>query len=251
MTGAPRYDSIGVGYTTTRRPDPRIARSIFDALGAPRSVVNVGAGTGNYEPADRAVVAVEPSAAMVGQRAPGAAPVVRAAAEHLPFTRGAFDGAMAVLTVHHWADHAAGLAELRRVATGPVVVLTFDHGVHSRQWIVTDYLPEMAELDADVPRPDQIARALGGGSVAVVPVPSDCLDGFCHAYWARPEAYLDPAVQAGISVIARLPRDTVADAMAQVGEGPGVRALAGSARPVPRYRDHRRRLPARRLDLTC
>ena len=216
MTGVLRYDSIGVGYTTTRRPDPRIARSINDALGASVSVVNVGAGTGSYEPEDRAVVAVEPSAAMVDQRAPGTAPVVRATAEHLPFPRGAFDGAMAVLTVHHWTDPTAGLAELRRVAAGPVVVLTFDHRVHSRQWIVTDYLPEMAALDDDVPPPEEIVQALGGGSVVVVPVPVDCLDGFCHAYWARPEAYLDPAVQSGISGIARLPRQTVADAMARL-----------------------------------
>ena len=216
MSGVPRYDLIGMGYTTTRRPDPRIARSIDDALGASRTVVNVGAGTGSYEPVDRTVVAVEPSAAMVLQRAPGSAPVVRATAEHLPFSRGAFDGAMAVLTVHHWTDPTVGLAELRRVATGPVVVLTFDHLVHSRQWLVTEYLPEMAALDDDVPPPDEVVRALGGGSVAVVPVPADCLDGFCHSYWARPEAYLDPAVRAGISGIARLPRTTVADAMARL-----------------------------------
>jgi len=216
MVGVPRYDRIGEGYATTRRPDPRIARQLDDALGDARTVVNVGAGTGNYEPADRVVVAVEPSGAMVHQRAPGAAPVVRATAEHLPFPRGAFDGAMALLTVHHWTDPAAGLAELRRLAVGPVVVLTFDHLVHSRQWLVTEYLPEMLELDDDVPAPEEIARALGGGSVAVVPVPADCLDGFCHAFWARPEAYLDPAVRAGISGIARLPSETVTDAMVRL-----------------------------------
>ena len=216
MTGVPRYDRIGLGYTVTRRPDPRIGQMITDALGGASTVVNVGAGTGNYEPEGRAVVAVEPSAAMVRQRAPGAAPTVRAAAEHLPFPRGAFDAALALLTVHHWSDHAAGLAELRRVVSGPVVVFTFDHGVHCRQWLVTDYLPEMADLDGDVPTPGEIARALGGGSGTGVPVPDDCLDGFCHAYWARPEAYLDPAVRAGISGIARLPPDVVADAMARL-----------------------------------
>jgi SAM-dependent methyltransferase len=215
MTAEPRYDRIGLGYTTTRRPDPRIERVIGDALGAAPSIVNVGAGTGSYEPDDRPVVAVEPSPTMIRQRPPGTGPVIRASAEHLPFARGAFDAAMAVLTVHHWSDPAAGLAELRRVATGPVVVLSFDHDVHCRQWIV-DYLPQMADLDRGVPSPDDIAGALGGGAVEVVPVPADCVDGFCHAFWARPEAYLDPAVRAGISVIARLPPDTVTDAMARL-----------------------------------
>jgi SAM-dependent methyltransferase len=218
MAGGPRYDRIGLGYSATRRPDPRIERLITDALEGTRSVVNVGAGTGNYEPADRAVVAVEPSPSMVRQRRPGTSSVVRATAEDLPFTKGAFDGAMAVLTVHHWTDFAAGLTELRRVATGPAVVLTFDHTVHSHQWIVTDYLPEMVEIDDDVPSPDEIAQALGGGTVDVVPVPADCVNGFCHAFWARPDRYLDPAVRAGISGIARLPPEAVADAMARLSD---------------------------------
>ena len=117
MAGVPRYDRIGVGYTTTRRPDPRIERMIGDALGDSHAVVNVGAGTGSYEPTDRAVVAVEPSDAMVRQRAPGTAPAVRGAAEHLPFRGGAFDGAMAVLTVHHWSDPAvqAGISVIARL----------------------------------------------------------------------------------------------------------------------------------------
>jgi SAM-dependent methyltransferase len=218
MIEGPRYDRIGLGYSATRRPDPRIERFIIDALADSMSVVNVGAGTGNYEPADRTVVAVEPSTAMIRQRQPGASSVVRATAEDLPFASGAFDGAMAVLTVHHWTDFVAGLTELRRVATGPAVVLTFDHRVHSQQWIVTDYLPGMVEIDADTPSPDEIAQALGGGRVNVVPVPADCVDGFCHAFWARPERYLDPEVQAGISGIARLPSETVANAMARLRE---------------------------------
>jgi len=216
MTDRPRYDRIGLGYATTRRPDPRIGRLVRTALGGSHSVVNVGAGAGSYEPDDRAVVAVEPSPVMARQRPPGAGPVVGARAEQLPFPDRAFDAAMAVLTVHHWSDPAAGLAELRRVATGPVVVLTFDHGVHARQWLVTDYLPQMADLDRGLPSPDDLARALGGGTVRVVPVPADCVDGFCHAFWARPHAYLDPAVRAGISGFARLPPATVARAMARL-----------------------------------
>jgi len=218
MAGGPSYDRIGLGYSATRRPDPRVERFIDDALDGSRTVVNVGAGTGNYEPSDRAVVAVEPSVAMILQRRPGACAVVRAIAEVLPFARGTFDGAMAILTVHHWTDWRSGLTELRRVATGSVVVLTFDHRVHAEQWIVTDYLPDMAEIDAGIPSPDEIARTLGGGKVDVVPVPADCVDGFCHAFWARPDAYLDPAVRAGISGIARLPPEIVANAMARLDD---------------------------------
>ena len=218
MAEGPRYDRIGPTYSTTRHPDPRIERLITDALEGARSVVNVGAGTGNYEPTDRAVVAVEPSIAMIRQRRNGSPPVVRATAEDLPFASGAFDGATAVLTVHHWADVAAGLAELRRVTDGPAVVLTFDHRVHTQQWLVTEYLPGMVDIDDDTPSPEEIAGALGGGTVRVVPVPADCVDGFCHAFWARPDRYLDPAVQAGISAIARLPSETVTTAMARLSD---------------------------------
>jgi SAM-dependent methyltransferase len=199
---APIYDSIGIGYAGTRHPDPRVEARIHSHLGAARTVVNVGAGAGSYEPTDRDVVAVEPSAQMIGQRT-SAVPVVRAFAGDLPFSEGAFDAAMALLTVHHWPDASAGLRELRRVATGPIVVFTFDYAVHLDQWLVQDYLPEMAELDRDVPSPEAIAAALGGGDVHVLPVPYDCEDGFCHAWWRRPEAYLDPRVRAGISGIAR------------------------------------------------
>jgi SAM-dependent methyltransferase len=218
MIGMPRYDQIGTGYTTTRRPDARIKQYIRDALGDSHSVVNVGAGAGSYEPEDRMVVAVEPSAVMARQRPAGTGPVVGAMAEHLPFSRGAFDAAMAVLTVHHWLDPATGLAELRRVAAGPVVVFSFDHRVHSQQWLVTDYLPQMADLDRELPSPEDIAQALGGGTVQVVPVPADCIDGFCHAFWARADAYLDPVVRAGISGIARLPPEVVVKAIARLGE---------------------------------
>jgi SAM-dependent methyltransferase len=218
MADEPRYDRIGIGYSATRRPDPRIEWFIRDALGDSCSVVNVGAGAGSYEPDDRAVVGVEPSLTMASQRSSEAGPVIRAIAEHLPFSQGAFDAAMAVLTVHHWPDPDTGLRELRRVAAGPVVVFTFDHRVHSRQWLVTDYLPQMAELDRSVPSPEAIAQALGGGTVTVVPVPADCLDGFLHAFWARPDAYLDPAVRASISGFALLPPEMVTEAMVRLGD---------------------------------
>ena len=205
---SPIYDAIGIGYADTRRPDARIEAQIHAHLGAATRVVNVGAGAGSYEPMDRGVVAVEPSAEMIGQRS-SPAPVVRALAGALPFADGSFDAAMALLTVHHWPDAHAGLRELRRVTTGPIVVLTFDYAVHLEQWLVVDYFPEMAQLDRDVPSPEAIASSLGGGDVHVLPVPYDCEDGFCHAWWRRPEAYLDPRVRAGISGIARQPEDVV------------------------------------------
>jgi SAM-dependent methyltransferase len=211
--GRQLYDVIGVGYQDVRQADPRIAGRLHDRLGTATRVLNVGAGTGSYEPADRLVIAVEPSRSMIGQRSRTAGPAVRAVADRLPFADGEFDGALAVLTVHHWPDPGAGLAELARVTAGPVVVLTFDHAVHADQWLVTEYLPSMAELDAEDPSPEEIAEALGGGLVEVLPVPRDCRDGFCHAWWCRPEAYLDPAVRAGISGIARLPGPTVDRAM--------------------------------------
>jgi SAM-dependent methyltransferase len=212
------YDRIGRGYERWRRPDPRIERRLHHELGAATRVLNVGAGAGSYEPQDRAVVAVEPSMTMIRQRQSGAGVAVRAWADALPFPDATFDAAIAVLTVHHWDDPLLGLAEMRRVTRGPCVVLTFDHEVHGRQWLVADYLPSMAALDRGLPSPPAIAGALGGGTVDVVPVPHDCVDGFCHAWWRRPHAYLDPAVRASISGIARLPRADVDRAMARLGD---------------------------------
>jgi hypothetical protein len=165
-------------------------------------VVNVGAGTGSYEPADRDVVAVEPSEAMIAQRPAGAAPVVRAHAEALPFADGSFDAAMAVLTDHHWGDRCAGLRELRRVARR-AVVLTFDPAFTDAFWLVAEYLPGFRELPGLTV--DELAACLGGADIVPVPVPADCTDGFLGAFWRRPEAYLDPRVRAAISVFARVP----------------------------------------------
>jgi SAM-dependent methyltransferase len=216
---AATYDSIGVGYAQVRRPDPRIAQQIAASLGNARRVLNVGAGAGSYEPEDRVVVALEPSQRMIEQRRPSARSlVVRGMAGELPFPDRSFDAAMALLTLHHWPDPAAGLREMRRVTTGPVVVFTFDYAVHSAQWLVTDYLPSMLELDTEVPSPSAIADALGGGEVVTLPIPHDCIDGFCHAWWRRPDAYLDPSVRAGISGIARLPAADVERGMARLAD---------------------------------
>jgi SAM-dependent methyltransferase len=201
------YAVLGQSYAAGRRPDPRVAAHVNAALGNARSVVNVGAGTGSYEPTGLMVVAVEPSPVMVGQRGADAAPVLRAIAEHLPFADLTFDAALAVLTVHHWSSPAAGLAELRRVARRQVV-LTWDQRVAARFWLVSDYLPEIAELERDLACMTVISRELSQAGTEVVvmpvPVPADCADGFLGAYWRRPEAYLDPSVRRCMSSIALL-----------------------------------------------
>lgn len=199
------YDGIGQTYTRTRATDPRIAAAIWAALGDARTVVNVGAGTGSYEPPDREVTAVEPSSVMLAQRPPGAAPAVQAAAEALPFEDASFDAAMAVLTLHHWSDWRRGAAELLRVARGPVVVLTWDPAFAGSFWLSAEYLPEIVKSEAaGLPPLEEQAAALGAIATPVL-VPHDCRDGFYSAYWRRPEAYLDPEVRAGISTFAKWP----------------------------------------------
>ncbi|WP_067646878.1 class I SAM-dependent methyltransferase [Nocardia harenae] len=199
-----RYDRTGRTYTATRRPDPRIAARLHAALGSARSVLNVGAGTGSYEPPGT-VLAVEPSAVMIAQRPPGAAPAVRGVAEALPLPDDSVDAALAVLTLHHWTDVAAGLAELRRVARERVVVVTWDHAVTADFWLLRDYLPGAAATDAALAVPIAEVAARLGAAVHPVPVPWDCADGFACAFWRRPEAYLDPLVRAGASMFSLTP----------------------------------------------
>ena len=208
---APVYDTIGDDYATQRRPDPRWIARIHDALGPTGRVVNVGAGAGSYEPVGR-VVALEPSPVMLAQRPADAAPAVRGVAEHLPFPDDAFETALAVLTVHHWTDAAAGLAEMQRVARRQVIV-TWDPEVFLDFWLVRDYIPEAPEREADVATVDTIAGHLRSPRRLVLPVPADCTDGFFGAYWRRPHAYLDPAVRAAISGLALLEDEIVEPAM--------------------------------------
>ena len=199
MSGDPAiYDRIGVDYSNLRKADPRIAAQIHAALGDAKTVLNVGAGTGNYEPTDRQVTALEPSAEMIAQRPAGSAPVVQGHAEALPFADNSFDAAMAVLTVHHWTDQPKGLSEMRRVAKGPVVIYTFDTADRSL-WLF-DYWPEFATLDEAMMLPiSEHENWLGPVEIAPVPIPADCSDGFLAAYWKRPEAYLDIRIRSGIS----------------------------------------------------
>jgi SAM-dependent methyltransferase len=195
MSAEAAYDRIGIGYGKARRADPRIAARIDAALGDARSVLNVGAGAGSYEPGDREVTAVEPSAEMIAQRPTGAAPVVQASAEELPFEDDSFDAAMAVLTVHHWADLGAGLSEVRRVTRRRIVVVTFDPGVLAGLWIVRDYFPEMLGLKRRSPATSaELAAVLAATTSVPIPVPRDCTDHFFAALWARPEMLFDDEV---------------------------------------------------------
>ncbi|MCX4553278.1 MerR family transcriptional regulator [Streptomyces sp. NBC_01267] len=205
VLGTQLYDTIGSAYPATRRTEPRIAARVWDALGDARTVLNVGAGTGSYEPTDRDVTAVEPSAVMRAQRPAGAAPCVAAAAESLPFEDRSFDAAMAFSTVHHWQDPIAGLREMRRVARR-VVVFTYDAsstGWLQRFWLTRDYLPEFADLLVDWPSLADLTHAIGGRAEPVL-IPWDCADGFFEAHWRRPEAYLDEHVRRAVSVWTRV-----------------------------------------------
>ena len=203
------YQSIGSGYAGVRRPDPRIQRVIATALGDAENVVNVGAGTGNYEPLDRRVVAVEPSSAMIAQRKFGTAPVVRGVAESLPFGDQTFDAALAILTLRHWSNLAGGLSEMRRVASRQVLLL-FEPSVLHQFWLF-EYFPECLAVPSEkrAPGVEELKKHLDIQTMVPIPVPADCVDGFAGAYWRRPEAYLDPSVRAGVSGLAQLSPEVV------------------------------------------
>jgi SAM-dependent methyltransferase len=190
------YERTGAGYGAQRRPDPVLAARIRQALGPVQTVLNVGAGAGSYEPEDCHVLAVEPSAVMRAQRQPGAGLAIEGVAEALPLDDDSVDAAMAVATVHQWRDLAKGLAQLRRVARGPVVVAAFDGSVLS-QWWLNDYAPELLAAEQRRYPPIQaIAQGLGGQvNIETVPIAIDCVDGITEAFYGRPERLLDPAVR--------------------------------------------------------
>lgn len=216
---AVRYDLIGAGYAHTRREDPDLLRLIHDALGDARTVVNVGAGAGAYEPRDRHVTAIEPSDVMAAQRPPESAPAIRATAGRLPLRDDAVDAAMAMLTVHHW-DHEQrdGICELRRVARDQVVILTFDPKISSQMWLLADYLPEIAALDRKIfPRIDQITDWLGGqATVQTVPITRNTPDWTLGSFWAHPDRVLDPKARNATSGFARMSAEVVQRAVREV-----------------------------------
>jgi len=192
------YDTIGLNYANLRQPEPRIAALIDAALGDAKTVLNIGAGAGSYEPAGRQITAVEPSAEMIRQRPPSDAVVVQGSAEDLPFDDNAFDGAMAVNTIHHWADQAEGVAELRRVTRDSIVFLTYEPGY--RDFWLYDYFPGLVTLDeGQMPPLAAYGEWLGAVDIAPVPIPLDCSDGFLAGYWRRPAAYLDARVRQAMS----------------------------------------------------
>jgi SAM-dependent methyltransferase len=215
-----RYDAIGHRYAQTRREDPRYARQIHAALGDARTVVNVGAGAGSYEPRDRHVIAIEPSDVMAAQRPPELAPAIRAGAGALPLRDRSADAAMAVLTIHHWDDdRERGVRELRRVARGPVVIVTFDPEVSGRMWLMSEYLSEVAELDHWIfPTPDVLCGWLGAGTtVQTMPIPVDTPDWMLGSFWAHPERVLDPDARNATSGFARHEASVVERVVADVG----------------------------------
>jgi SAM-dependent methyltransferase len=214
-----RYEQIGRGYAAVRREDPRIAAIVQEALGDARTIVNVGAGAGSYEQRDRHVVAIEPSDVMAAQRPRDRAPALRATAGALPLRDNEVDAAMAILTIHHWdAEQERGVRELRRVARGPVVILTFDAPVCARMWLVADYLPEVGELDRRIfPTIGRLTEWLGPDtSVRTIEVPADTPDGTLAAFWAHPERVLDPAARAATSGFARMDPAVVERVVAQL-----------------------------------
>lgn len=197
-----RYDQTGRTYSATRQPDSRIGALIDQALQGMATVANIGAGTGSYEPPNT-VVAVEPSHVMIAQRGTGAGPVVCAVAEKLPIATDAVDAALAILTIHHWSDLEAGIAEMTRVARRRVVILTWDHTIFRQFWLLREYLPAAADTDARLAVPlARLVSLLDDASIVPVPIPHDCTDGFGGAYWRRPHAYLDARCRAGISMLA-------------------------------------------------
>lgn len=198
-----RYDKIGVGYSNQRKPDPRIARHIKEALGAASSVLNVGAGSGSYEPNHVPTIAVEPSFQMIQQRR-NQNNVVQASAEALPFKDAVVDCVLAVLTVHHWSDLTQGLSECARTSKREVAILTWDPETPGF-WLTQEYFPEILELDRSIfPSMDELQQHFGSIRVAPVEIPANCVDGFLGAYWRRPEAYLNDEVRSGMSSFSRI-----------------------------------------------
>jgi SAM-dependent methyltransferase len=205
MQRALEHEAGSFVYAASRAEDPQIAAMVRAALGDAGSVVNIGAGTGSYEPSDVPVLAVEPSPLMIAQRPSEAAPVVEGVAEALPIADDAFDAALAALSTHHWDDVARGLGEMRRVARRRAVIFTCDPVAHDF-WLY-DYLPSaLLSVWRRLPRLE-VYEALGPIRVLPVPVPRDCRDGFVAAWWARPDAYLDPVIRANISAFLHVPAD--------------------------------------------
>jgi len=204
------YDQFGQTYSGHRATDPRISEQVFKALEGATTILNVGAGAGSYEPLDKYVVAVEPSAEMRKQRLlNGKTPAIDATAESLPFDDNSFDASMAMVTVHHWPDMEKGLRELKRVSKKKVVIMTFDPDGLDDFWNA-HYFPELVAVEKQrFPKNDLVINALGGHcDIVPVPIPIDCVDGFQEAFYGRPEAFLSKEVRLNQSAWGFLPAGT-------------------------------------------
>ncbi|HEV7163263.1 MAG TPA: methyltransferase domain-containing protein [Solirubrobacteraceae bacterium] len=216
---APAYDRLGISYSQVRRSDPRLQAAIWRALGDAKSILNVGAGAGSYEPSDRDVIALEPSPVMIAQRPPDAAPAIRGVAEALPFEDESFDATMGIFTMQHWDDVDRGLAEVMRVTRERIVLLTLDLDVTAGMWLARDYIPEIVEHDRkSFPTIAHLSQLLPGVQVETVPAPADCTDGFCIALWSRPEMHLDPDVRRASSIWHLLEPSVVSDGLERLGQ---------------------------------
>jgi ubiquinone/menaquinone biosynthesis C-methylase UbiE len=201
------YDKYGQQYSGHRQTDPEIAKYIYSALGKAKTVINIGAGAGSYEPHDRYVIAVEPSATMRVQRLKNhRSPAVNAMAETLPFDDGSFDAATAFLTVHHWPDIAKGLKELRRVTRGQIIIMTYNKDALDVFWN-TDYFPEVVDIERQrYPAMQWLCETLGGNcEIQDIPIPLNCIDGFQEAFYGRPEAFLSHHVRKAMSAWGFIP----------------------------------------------
>jgi len=238
--GDANYGTIGASYSSYRRPEPRIEAMIRLALGESRSVLNVGAGAGSYEPHDREITAVEPSASMRAQRPAHLVAAIDAVAESLPFADDTFDAAMATFTIHQWSNLAAGLAEMRRVARGPVVILTCDPSEVQAFWL-NAYAPDVLATEARrYPSMEAIRAGLGTEiDILPVPVPLNCRDGFNEAYYGRPEMLLDDKARLSCSAWSFVPPDVAAQYVeslrAAIESGAWDRTY-GTLRQQPDYR---------------
>jgi hypothetical protein len=208
------YEQIGPGYAHTRRADPRIARAIEQALGDAGDVVNIGAGTGSYEPSDRRVLAVEPAVEMRSGRPAGLAPCIAAGAERLPLPDASVDAAMAIYTDFHWRDRSQGVAEMVRVTRDRVLLLTVDRDAAARYWLTRDYFPDADEMFAPLAEVTRLFPT--PPRVTTVDIPADCKDGFVHAFWKRPKELLDPRRRQAMAMFARLPPDRVEAGMREL-----------------------------------
>lgn len=218
--GDANYAVIGPGYQKYRQPEPEFAARIETALGDAQRVLNVGAGAGSYEPVDRDVTAVEPSESMRAQRPAHLSPAIDAVAENLPFDDGAFDAVMTTFSVHQWQKLERGLGELRRVSRGPIVILTCDPRLLDRFWL-NEYAPEVIQTEARrYPSIDRLTEGLGGSAtVANVPIPLGCVDGFSEAYYGRPEMLLDPGARKANSAWSFVPDHIAARSVDRLREG--------------------------------